>query len=159
MPFTMRYAERKDIHLIYDFICLLAQYEKLEHLVTATHSSLEHSLFDLHQAEVIIGEENSAPVSFMLFFHNYSTFLGKANIYLEDLYVKESYRHKGYGKKMFVELANIALERNCERLDWSCLDWNQKAISFYEQIGAKKLNEWIPYRLDKKGIKKLSEEK
>jgi GNAT superfamily N-acetyltransferase len=159
MSFTIRYAVRDDVYLIYDFIYLLAKYEKLEHMVTATPSSLEHSLFDLKQANVLIGEEHGVPVSFMLFFHNYSTFLGKANIYLEDLYVKEEYRHKGYGKKMFIELAKIAYQEGCERLDWACLDWNQKAINFYEQLEAKKLNEWLPFRLDKAGIYKLSQQK
>jgi GNAT superfamily N-acetyltransferase len=156
MSFSIRFAKRKDTVLIYEFIRLLAIYEKLEDKVTATTQSLERSLFDLKQAEVLIGEENGIPVSFMLFFHNYSTFLGKANIYLEDLYVKEAYRHKGYGKKMFIELAKIAVERDCERLDWSCLDWNTKAMAFYEQIGAKKLDEWITFRLDKQAINQLS---
>jgi GNAT superfamily N-acetyltransferase len=159
MSFSIRFAKREDAALIYEFIRLLAVYEKLEDKVTATTQSLERSLFDLKQAEVLIGEEHGVPVSFMLFFHNYSTFLGKANIYLEDLYVKEAYRHKGYGKKMFIELAKIAVERDCDRLDWSCLDWNTKAMAFYEQLGAKKMDEWIPYRLHKEQIIHLSKDK
>lgn len=159
MSFEIRFAIRKDTPLIYQFILKLAQFEKLSHHVTATVESLEKSLFDLKQAEVLIGEENDLPVSFMLFYSNYSTFLGKANLYIEDVYVDEPYRHKGYGKNLFVHLAKIAIERDCQRIDWSCLNWNEKAIGFYKLLGAKSKDEWLLHRLEKDGIDELASKK
>ena len=148
MSFNIRVATRNDVGIIYDFIVGLAKYEKLTHQVTATIEKLNHSLFDLKEAEVLIGEENGLPVSFMLFFSNYSTFLGQSNIYLEDLYVHEVYRHKGYGTKMLTYLAQLCVKRSVQRLDWSCLDWNESAIDFYEKLGAKKMSQWLLFRLE-----------
>lgn len=156
MEFKIRYADVNDIDIIYQFIKKLADYEQLSHLVIATKESLKMSLFDLKQAEVCIGEENGLPVSFMLFFSNYSTFLGHANIYLEDFFVLEPYRHKGYGKKMMIHLAKIAVERGAKRLDWSCLDWNQKSIDFYQDLGATKKREWLLFRLENEALIQLA---
>ena len=155
MNINIRYATEKDCEVILDFIKELAIYEELEGQVVATVSDLQESLFNQKKAEVLLLEEDNQAVGFALFFMNYSTFLGKANIYLEDLYVKEAYRNKGYGKLLLQELATIALESGCERLDWSCLDWNEEAIDFYKRIGAKPLSEWTIFRLDKEGLEKF----
>ena len=157
MEFNMRFAHVNDLDTIYHFILELARYEKLSHLVSATKESLKKSLFELKQAEVCIAEENGIPIGFMLFFSNYSTFLGHANIYLEDLFILEPYRHKGYGKKMMIHLARIAVERGAKRLDWSCLDWNQKSIEFYEDLGAIKKREWLLFRLENDALMQIAQ--
>ncbi|MDI6453310.1 GNAT family N-acetyltransferase [Peloplasma aerotolerans] len=154
--FKIRFAHEDDAELILNFIKSLAVYEKMENDVVATIESIKDSLFHKKQAEVIIGEENGQPVGFALFYHNYSTFLGKANLFLEDLFVYESYRNKGYGKQMLSYLAKIAVERNCDRLDWWCLDWNTPSIEFYEKMGAKQLNQWTVFRIQGKNLAKLS---
>lgn len=146
--FTIRSAEEKDCGVILSFIKALAAYENLADEVVADEAILQDSLFVKRQAEVIIGEEAGEPVAFALFFHNFSTFLGKANLYLEDLFVKESCRGKGYGVAMLKELACIAARRNCGRLDWWCLDWNTEAIAFYKKIGAVAMDDWTVYRLE-----------
>ncbi len=155
--FKIRPAGEADCCVILDFIKLLAKYEHLEHEVTATEEKLRQSLFERRQAEVIIGEKNGRPVAFALFFHNYSTFLGKANLYLEDLYVLEECRGKGYGTKMFRRLGQIALERDCERLDWWCLDWNENSIKFYLSLGAVPMDEWTVFRISGPALNKLAE--
>lgn len=134
--FSIRFAEEKDAALILKFIQDLATFEKLDHEITADEEDIRISLFERKQAEVIIGEVNGRPAAFALFFHNYSTFLGKANLYLEDLFVKTEYRGKGFGKAMLRRLAEIAVARGCERLDWLCLDWNRSAVAFYQRLGA-----------------------
>lgn len=154
--FTIRHAEPQDASLILDFIKALAIYEHLEHRMTATLESISHSLFVLKSAEVIIGEYHGVPVAFALFYPNYSTFLGKANLFLEDLYVLEPYRKQGFGKKIFYYLAHLAVERGCERLDWWCLDWNAPAIEFYHRLGAKHLKEWTIFRLEHDQLKKIA---
>jgi GNAT superfamily N-acetyltransferase len=146
--FTIRYTRREDVPIILDLIRRLAEYEKLSHEVVATEKVLSDSLFKKRQAEVIIGELDGRPVAFALFFHNFSTFLGKANLYLEDLFVEERYRGRGLGRSMFACLARIAMERNCERLDWWCLDWNTSSIAFYERMGARPMSDWTVYRID-----------
>jgi len=151
----IRYAEKEDSTIILSFIKQLAIYERLETSAVATVKNIEHSLFEKKEAEVLLIEENEIPVGFALFFHNYSTFLGKSNIYLEDLYINEKSRGKGYGKMLLQRLATITLERGCERLDWACLDWNEKSIAFYESVGAKPLAEWITFRLDKEALEKF----
>ena len=156
MTFHIRFANRNDVDVIYEFIIGLAKYEKLTHQVSATKDKLEQTLFDLKEAEVLIGEENGIPVSFMLFFSNYSTFLGHSNIYLEDLFVHEAYRHKGYGKLMLIKLAEICLKRSCKRLDWSCLDWNQSAMTFYRSIGANEMTQWRLFRLEDDALLSLA---
>ena len=145
--FLIRPATEADCGAILQFIRELAAYEKLLDEVVATEDILRQSLFEKKQAEVIIGEENGVPVAFALFFHNFSTFLGKANLYLEDLYVKPSCRGQGYGQAMLARLSEIAVERGCERLDWWCLDWNEKSIAFYESMGAEAMSDWTVYRL------------
>lgn len=155
--FEIRFAKEEDISLILKFIKDLASYEKLLHEVVATEDILRESLFEKKQAEVIIGEEDGVPVGFALFFHNFSTFLGKANLYLEDLFVSPESRGRGYGKKLLSHLAKIAVERNCARLDWWCLDWNTSSIEFYKEMGAIPMDEWTVYRMEGKKLIELSE--
>jgi len=141
--FTIRPAEPADICHIYDMIVELAVFEKLEHLVVATEAQLHDGLFgDRPAAEAIVGVEDGEVVTFALFFHNFSTFLTRKGLYLEDLYVKQAHRGKGYGRQMLVELARIAVTRDCGRFEWSVLDWNVNAIDFYQGMGAELLPEW-----------------
>ena len=131
---TFRYAERKDTHLILQFIKELADYEKMLHEVVADESTLEEWIFDKQKAEVIFAFVDGKEIGFALFFHNFSTFLGRAGIYLEDLYVKQEYRGNGYGKAILKKLASIAVERKCGRLEWR-LDWNSPSVDFYLSLG------------------------
>ena len=140
-------AERKDTEQILEFIRDLAEYEHMSDQVVATPEILEHWLFDEKKAEVIFVAEDGKRVGFALFFHNFSTFLGRAGIYLEDLYVKPEYRGKGYGKALLTELAKIAVARGCGRLEWACLNWNQPSIDFYLSMGAVPQTEWTVYRV------------
>ena len=142
-----RFAHRGDEGLILDFIVALAEYERLENEVVATTALLEEWLFDKQKAEVVFAMENGKEVGFALFFHNFSTFLGRAGIYLEDLFVLPEYRGKGYGKGLLTRLAQIAVERGCGRLEWACLNWNQPSIDFYLSMGAKPMNDWKVYRI------------
>ncbi len=143
-----RYAERKDTSLILQFIRELADYEKMLDEVAADEPTLEHWIFDEKKAEVIfILADDGREAGFALFFHNFSTFLGKAGIYLEDLYVKPEYRGRGYGKAIMKKLASIAVERGCGRLEWWCLDWNKPSIDFYLSLGAEPMNDWTVYRV------------
>lgn len=150
-----RYAERKDTALILDFIKALAEYEKLSDEVVATPEILEHWLFDKEKAEVVFALENGKEVGFALFFHNFSTFLGRAGIYLEDLFVLPEYRGKGYGKALLTKLAQIAVERGCGRLEWSCLDWNKPSIDFYLSMGAVPMSDWTVYRISGSRLQEL----
>ena len=133
---TFRKAVREDVPLILEFIKGLAEYEKMSDEVVATEEILDEWLFDKEKAEVIFAIAEGEEVGFALFFHNFSTFLGRAGIYLEDLFVKPKYRGNGYGKAILKRLAQIAVERGCGRLEWSCLDWNQPSIDFYLSLGA-----------------------
>lgn len=142
-----RYAERKDTKLILQFIKELADYEKMLDEVVADETILEEWLFDKQKAEVIFVLEEEKEVGFALFFHNFSTFLGRSGIYLEDLYVRPQYRGKGYGKAILKKLASIAVERGCGRLEWWCLDWNKPSIDFYLSLGAEPMNDWTVYRI------------
>lgn len=153
----IRYANENDISLILDFIRQLAVYENMLDEVVATEDLLKEWLFERKVAEVIFVMEDDIEVGFALFFHNFSTFLGKAGIYLEDLFVKPEYRGKGYGKALIKKLASIAAERNCGRLEWSCLDWNQPSIGFYLSLGAEAMDEWTVYRATGDTLKKLAE--
>lgn len=156
--FSLRIAEVKDVPLILDFIRKLADYEHLSHEVVVTEENLEKYLFGEEKvAEVILGYEGEVPVGFALFFHNFSTFLGKPGIYLEDLFVLKEYRGKGYGKSLLTYLARLALERDCGRLEWAVLDWNEPAIEFYESLGATLMNEWIVNRVSGESLDKLAE--
>lgn len=154
--FTIRQATRDDCGIILEFIRDLARYEKLEDQVVATEEGLRRSIFERGQAGVIIGEFEGRPVGFALYFHNYSTFLGKANLYLEDLYVREEYRGKGFGKQLFIRLAAIATEEDCERLDWWCLNWNEPSIAFYKSLGAVAMDEWTVFRLEGGALRALA---
>ncbi|AZI20510.1 GNAT family N-acetyltransferase [Chryseobacterium taklimakanense] len=156
MFFTIRKATENDIPTILHLITQLAIYEKLEHEVVATEETLKQTIFVQNYAEVIIGEEDGQPVGFALFFHNYSTFLSKPGIYLEDLFVEVEHRGKGYGKKLLAELARIAKERNCGRLEWSVLNWNTPSIEFYKSLGAKPMDEWTVYRMTEQEINDLA---
>ncbi len=146
--FEIRFAVKADVPLILGYIKELAEYEQLLHEVVATEAILEASLFEKKQAEVIIAEYMGEPVGFALFFHNFSTFLGKANLYLEDLYVTPSMRGKGFGKIILAYLGKIAVERGCGRLDWWCLDWNKTSIAFYKEMGAIPMDEWTVFRVE-----------
>lgn len=145
--FKIRSAEPGDTALILQFIHELAEYEHMSDQVTATQELLERTIFKQKMAEVIIGEYDQKPVSFALFFHNYSTFLGKPGIYLEDLYVKPEMRGKGIGTVMLSYLERLTKERDCGRLEWACLNWNEPSIGFYKQLGAKPMDQWTVYRL------------
>lgn len=144
---SIRYATEADAGLILEFIKELATYEKMLDDVVATEELLKEWLFEKKSAEVIFALEGDVEVGFALFFHNFSTFLGRAGLYLEDLYVKPEYRGKGYGKGLLRKLAQIAVERGCGRFEWSCLDWNQPSIDFYLSLDAKPMDEWTIYRL------------
>ena len=144
---AFRYAERKDIAQILQFIKELANYEKTLDQVVADEAALEEWLFDKQKAEVIFALEDGKEVGFALFFHNFSTFLGRAGIYLEDLYVRPECRGKGYGKALLKKLAAIAVERGCGRLEWWCLDWNKPSIAFYLSLGAEPMLGWTVYRI------------
>lgn len=153
---TFRFAKESDCGLILEFIKGLAIYEKLENEVVATEELLKKWIFVEKKAEVIFPMVNGKEVGFALFFHNFSTFLGKAGIYLEDLFIKEEYRGNGYGKATLKELAKIAVSRDCGRLEWSCLDWNKPSIDFYLSLNAKQMDEWTVYRLTGKTLEDLA---
>lgn len=142
-----RAAEEKDAEIILYFIRELAKYEKMEGDVVATPALLREWIFEKRKAEVIFPIIDGREIGFALFFHNFSTFLGRAGLYLEDLYILPEYRGRGYGKATLRELARIAVSRGCGRLEWCCLDWNQPSIDFYLSLGAKQMDEWTTYRL------------
>ena len=146
--FEIKPATIEDVPLILSFIKKLAIYERLEHEAVATEEILRETLFgERRYAEVMIGYYQNKPVCFALFFHSFSTFLGRPGIYLEDLFVDEEQRGKGFGKALLVYLAQLAVERNCGRLEWAVLNWNEPAISFYQSLGARPMDEWTVYRL------------
>lgn len=156
--FEVREATRKDITLILEFIHALAVYEKLSHEVVANESDLEKYLFSKDKvAEVIIGYYKNRPVGFALFFHNFSTFLGRPGIYLEDLFVYEKYRGMGFGKRLLTYVAKLAVERQCGRYEWAVLDWNEPSINFYKSLGASIMKEWLINRVTGDSLKKLAE--
>lgn len=141
--FAIRPAQPADVVHIHAMIVELAVFEKLEHMVVATEALLHEGLFGAQRScEAIVGEENGEVVTFALFFHNFSTFLTRKGLYLEDLYVKQSHRGKGYGTQMLKRLAQVALERGCGRFEWSVLDWNAPAIALYKSMGADVMTEW-----------------
>jgi GNAT superfamily N-acetyltransferase len=153
----IRFAEEKDAELILQCIKELAEYEKMSSEVIASVKDIQETLFEKSYAEVVICEYDGEPAGFCLFFHNYSTFLGKPGLYIEDLFVKEKFRGKGLGKTLLQFMAKIAVERNCGRLEWSCLDWNKPSIDFYFSQGADAMNEWTVYRVSGEKLKKLAE--
>ncbi len=154
-----RFATEKDTALILQFIKELASYEKMLSEVVADEATLKEWIFEKQKAEVIFALEDGKEVGFALFFHNFSTFLGRAGIYLEDLYVKPEYRGKGYGKALIQTLAKIAVERGCGRLEWGCLDWNKPSIDFYLSLGAEPMKDRTVYRIAGDTLKTLGSEK
>lgn len=143
MNFSILPASRDDLSTIVELVRALAVYEKLEHLMISNESDFDRELFGAQaRAECVIAREGDAPVGFALYFHNFSTFLGRKGLYLEDLFVRPEHRGKGYGKALLVHLANIAVERKCGRFEWSVLDWNEPSIKFYEAMGATVLPDW-----------------
>ena len=153
---SFRYAERKDTALILRFIRELADYEKMLDEVVADEATLEEWIFDKQKAEVIFAVADGREVGFALFFHNFSTFLGRAGIYLEDLYVRPEYRGRGYGRAILKKLAAVAVERGCGRLEWWCLDWNKPSIDFYLSLGAEPMSDWTVYRIAGDTLKELA---
>jgi GNAT superfamily N-acetyltransferase len=157
MELTFRFAERGDTPLILKFIKDLAEYEKMSDEVIATEEILENWIFDKGRAEVIFAVAEGQEVGFALFFHNFSTFLGRAGIYLEDVFVKPEYRGRGFGRAIMKKLAQIAAERGCGRFEWWCLDWNTPSIGFYKSLGARPMEDWTVYRLEGKALDNLAE--
>ena len=154
--FEIRYAREDEVGTILGFIRALADYEKMSDDVVATEELLREWIFKKKICEVLLGVEEGVAVGFALFFHNFSTFLGRGGIYLEDLFVLPRHRGKGYGKKLLCKLAEITVERNCGRLEWSCLDWNRPSIDFYRSMGAIPMEEWTTYRLTGEALKKAA---
>ena len=152
-----RSATEKDTGLILQFIRQLAAYEKLLDQVIADEALLKEQLFEKQQAEVIFALENGKETGFALFFHNFSTFLGRSGLYLEDLFVLPEHRGKGYGKALLAKLAQIAVERGYGRMEWSCLDWNQPSVDFYKSLNACPMDEWTVYRLTGKTLQDLAQ--
>lgn len=157
-PLRIRTAERSDVPLILRFIQGLAEYEKLAHECLATEAELERTLFgERAYAEVLLAFHGDDPAGFALFFHNYSTFLARPGIYLEDLFVDPAHRGHGVGKVLLSRLATLAVERGCGRLEWSVLDWNVDAIGFYERLGARPMSDWTVYRVTGDALKQLAD--
>ena len=156
--FSFRSAEPKDVGLILTFIRLLAEYEQMADQVVATEELLREWLFEKKKAEVLFVLDEDKEVGFALFFHNFSTFLGRAGIYLEDLFVLPEYRGRGYGKALLRRLGAIARQRGCGRLEWWCLDWNQPSIDFYRSMGAVPMDEWTVYRIAGAALEDLAKE-
>lgn len=157
MGFAFRYATESDTSLILQFIRGLADYEHMLDQVVADEATLADQLFQKKNAEVIFALEDGKEVGFALFFHNFSTFLGRSGLYLEDLFVLPEHRGKGCGKAILRKLASIAVERGCGRMEWWCLDWNQPSIDFYKSFGAQPMDEWTVYRLTGDTLKNLAE--
>jgi GNAT superfamily N-acetyltransferase len=156
---TIKAATVDDVPIILGFIKELAEYEKLSHEVVATEELLRETLFGERQVgEIIIGYSDDQPVGFALFFHNFSTFLGRPGIYLEDLYVKSDFRGNGMGRKLLQYIATLAKERQCGRVEWSVLDWNEPSIKFYQSLGAKPLDDWTTFRLTGDSLEQLAAE-
>ena len=154
---NFRFAKGEDCTLILYFIKELAAYEKMLDEVVADEKILEEWIFDKQKAEVVFVMENEKEVGFALFFHNFSTFLGRAGIYLEDLFVLPEFRGRGYGKALLNKLASIAVERGCGRLEWCCLDWNKPSIDFYLSLGAEPMSDWTTYRITGDTLRRMAE--
>ena len=149
-------ATDRDVPAIFEMVCALAEYERLADAVTTSEDALRQVLFGPSPAaEVVLGYEGTAPVGIAIFFHNFSTFLGKRGLYLEDLFVKPECRGRGYGRRLLAHLAMLAVERDCGRLEWSVLDWNTPAIGFYRKLGAVPMDEWTVFRLTGDALRDL----
>lgn len=154
--FTIKQAEEKDLPLLISFIKKIAEYEKLSHEVIATEEILRESLFGKKpSAEVVFGYFGNEPAAYAVYFYNFSTFIGKKGLYLEDLFVLPELRGKGIGKKMLLYLIQKASDENCGRMEWAVLDWNEPAINFYKSLGAKSMDEWTIFRIDEAAMKKV----
>jgi GNAT superfamily N-acetyltransferase len=148
-----------DVPVILSFVTKLTRYEPLSHEIVATEDLLRETLFGKRRtAEVAIGYLETKPVGFVLFFHNYSTFLGKPGLYVEDLFVDEDYRRRGYGRALLLHVARLAKERRCGRLEWSVLDWNQPAIDFYKKLGASPMSDWTVFRITGRSLDELADQ-
>lgn len=157
--FEIHHAEEKDVRLIHSLITELAEYEKMLDEMVATVALLREHLFGENKfVEVVLGYYNGIPVGFALFFHNFSTFVGKPGLYLEDLYIKPEFRGKGFGKSLLAYLAKLAVERDCGRYEWTVLDWNEPSLKFYKMLGAKVMDEWLIHRMTGEELKKLAEQ-
>lgn len=157
-PFSIRPATPDDVALVLQFIRDLAEYEKLLDEVRATETSLRECLFGVRPvAEALIGECDGKAAGFALFFHNFSTFVGRPGIYVEDIFVRPAFRGRGLGKAFFLYLAELARRRDCGRMEWAVLDWNEPAIAFYRRLGARAMDEWKVFRLDREAIGRLAE--
>ena len=156
--FTIRPAKPEEACLVLEFIKKLAVYEKCADKVVADEATIYHSLFVEHAAEVVFAEEDGAVIGFALFFHNFSTFVGRKGLYLEDLFILPEKRGRGYGKALLKYLAKIAVERNCGRMEWICLDWNTPSLAFYRSIGAFPLDEWTVQRMTEERVKAFAKE-
>ena len=155
--FTIKAATKKDVPVILAFIRKLADYERLSHEVVASEELLQRTIFGQRRtAEVAIGYFKNEPVGFVLFFHNFSTFLGRPGIYIEDLFVDESFRRRGFGGALLAHIAKLAAVRDCGRLEWSVLDWNEPAINFYQKLGAVPMKEWTVFRVTKESLNRLA---
>jgi GNAT superfamily N-acetyltransferase len=160
VDFTIKPATKKDVPVILNFIKKLADYERLSHEVVATEELLQRTLFGQRRtAEVAIGYLNSDPVGFVLFFHNFSTFVGRPGIYIEDLFIDELFRRRGFGGALLRHVAKLAAARECGRLEWSVLDWNEPAINFYRKLGAVSMNEWTVFRMTGENLQRLADRK
>jgi len=156
----IRKAKESDAHVIVWFVRQLAEYERLSHEAVMTEESVRQSLFGPRPAaEVLLGYSEDKPAAFAVFFHNFSTFLGKPGLYLEDLFVVPEMRGRGFGRAMLVELARIARQRNCGRFEWAVLDWNEPAIEFYKKLGAVPMNEWTIFRVAGEALERLANER
>lgn len=153
----IRETNEKDCELILSLIKEIAEYEKMSNQVIATEETLLEYIFKNNRAEVVILELDKNPIGYALFFYNFSTFVGRSGLYLEDIFIKKEFRGRGIGKEVFKFLARKAREEGCKRMEWVCLDWNEPSINFYKSLGAIPMDEWTIYRLNEKEIKKLSE--
>ncbi|HKI99724.1 MAG TPA: GNAT family N-acetyltransferase [bacterium] len=157
--FSIRHAESADAPLIVEYVSKLADYEKLAHEMQATEAHIRETMFGPRPyAEVIFGEQDGQPVGFALFFHNFSTFMGKPGLYLEDLFVDPEQRGHGYGKALMGYLARLAVERGCGRFEWSVLNWNEPSIAFYQRLGARPLDAWTVYRMTGEALERLADQ-
>ncbi len=158
MEIIIRPATVQDVPLMLGFIRELAEYEHMLDQVVATEQGLREWMFEKNKAEALICELDGLPAGFALYFHNFSTFLGKSGIFIEDLYVKPAFRKKGLGKALFIRIAQICLEQGCGRLEWNCLDWNTPSIEFYKAMGGKSLDEWTTYRITGDELNRLAKQ-
>lgn len=156
--FQIREATREDSQIIYDFIVGIATYEKMLDEVEGDVSDVCETIFDKQQAHVLIAEEDAKPVGFAIYFYNYSTFKTRRGLYLEDIFVIPEMRGKGYGRALLLHLAKLAHEKDCGRMEWCCLDWNQASIAFYKSLGAIAMEEWTTYRFDENRLSEIAKE-